>query len=78
MAKGKALMAALSERNEGSATSEPSGTGGPDEAATYIKSALAELAQMARRHRLDTLGFLLDMAQMEAAEIVRRERDARS
>ncbi|MDB5619073.1 hypothetical protein [Tardiphaga sp.] len=48
--------------------------GGSDEAAHYIKSATAELAQMARRHGHDTLSYLLDMAQMEADEIVRRRK----
>jgi hypothetical protein len=41
------------------------------EAARFIAEAVAELATMARRHRLDTLGFLLDMAQLEAEEQVR-------
>lgn len=50
----------------------PSGSGGPEEAALYIKSAIAELAQMARRHHHDMLGYLLDMAQLEAEEILRR------
>jgi hypothetical protein len=50
----------------------PSGNGGPEEAALYIKSAIAELAQMARRHHHDMLGYLLDMAQFEAEEILRR------
>ena len=45
--------------------------GGPDEAALYIKSAIADLSQMARRHGHDMLGYLLDMAQMEADQIVR-------
>ena len=49
-------------------------SGGPDEAALYIKSAIADLAHMARRHGHDMLGYLLDMAQMEADEIVRRRR----
>jgi hypothetical protein len=50
---------------------ESAGDGGPDEAARYLVEAVADLGQIARRHRLDTLGFLLDMAQMEAEEIVR-------
>jgi hypothetical protein len=45
--------------------------GGPGEAAHYLRDAISELAQMARRHRLDMLGYLLDMAQLEADEIVR-------
>ena len=49
-------------------------SGGPDEAALYIKSAIADLSHMARRHGHDMLGYLLDMAQMEADEIVRRRR----
>ncbi|MBN8977643.1 MAG: hypothetical protein J0I08_14290 [Rhizobiales bacterium] len=50
---------------------EPAGDGGPDEAARFIASAVSELAPMARRHRLETLAHLLDMAQMEADELVR-------
>jgi hypothetical protein len=50
---------------------DPPGDGGPEEAARYIKSALADLSQVARRHGHDVLGYLLDMAHMEAEEIVR-------
>jgi hypothetical protein len=50
---------------------EPVGDGGPAEAASFVAEAVAELAVMARRHRLETLGFLLDMAQLEAKEQVR-------
>jgi hypothetical protein len=35
---------------------EPAQSGGPDEAAHYIAEASAELAGMARRHGLKTLG----------------------
>ncbi len=45
--------------------------GGPDEAASHIAEAVKDLAILARRHKHDTLGFLLDMALMEAEEIVR-------
>jgi hypothetical protein len=45
--------------------------GGPDEAAHYLRDAIIELAQMAHRHRLEMLGYLLDMALMEADEMVR-------
>jgi len=48
--------------------------GGPVEAAGFIAEQLADLAQLARRHRLDVLGFLLDMSLMEAKEIVRGKR----
>lgn len=48
------------------------GDGGPGEAARFVGETAAELAQLARRHRFDVLAHLLDMAQMEADEIVRR------
>jgi hypothetical protein len=48
------------------------GDGGPGEAAAFISGAVAELAVLARRHGHDALGFLLDMAQMEAGDIARR------
>ncbi len=35
-------------------------------AAAYIADLAAGLAQIARRHGLDTLGYLLDMAKLEA------------
>jgi hypothetical protein len=50
---------------------ESSGDGGPDEAATLIADAAAELATLARRHKLDMLNFLLRMAQLEAEERLR-------
>jgi hypothetical protein len=50
---------------------EPGGEGGPDEAAAFIAETSADLSQMARRHRLDLLGHLLRMAQLEAEEHLR-------
>ena len=50
---------------------EPTGDGGPDEAARFIAGAVSELALMARVHRLDMLAHVLDMAQMEAEDLVR-------
>ncbi|MBN8961589.1 MAG: hypothetical protein J0H71_10670 [Rhizobiales bacterium] len=50
---------------------EPAGDGGPDEAARFIAGAVSELALMARVHRLNMLAHVLDMAQMEADELVR-------
>lgn len=52
---------------------EPAGDGGPSEAACFIAKAVSELAPMARVHRLDVLAHLLDMAQMEADELVRAD-----
>ncbi|MBN9586852.1 MAG: hypothetical protein BGN84_01570 [Afipia sp. 62-7] len=46
--------------------------GGPIEAASLVAETVADLTQLAKRHNLDTLGYLLDMAQLEADEIVRR------
>ena len=60
-----------SSGNHASRRRGPSGDGGPEEAALYIKSASAELSHMARRHGHDMLGYLLDMALMEADDIVR-------
>jgi hypothetical protein len=50
---------------------EAVGDGGPDEAARFISGAVAELALMARMHRLDMLAHVLEMAQMEAEELGR-------
>ena len=34
--------------------------------AAYVASLVADLATLARRQKLDTLGYLLDMARLEA------------
>lgn len=47
------------------------GDGGALEAAVYVVETTTNLALMARRHQLDMLGYLLDMARMEASEIIR-------
>jgi hypothetical protein len=54
-----------------SPSDEPPGEGGPDEATAFIAESVAELARIARRHRLDLLGYLLELAQMEAEERLR-------
>ena len=64
-------MPASSGRGPGSPADEPPGDGGPEEAAAFIAENLADLARMARRHRLDMLVCLIEMAQMEADERVR-------
>ncbi len=58
-------------RGHDTGADEPAGDGGPDEAARYLATAVADLGLIARRHGLETLGYLLDMAQLEAEEIVR-------
>ena len=50
---------------------EPRGDGGPDEAAAFIAETAAELVRLARGHRLDMLGHLLRMAELEAEEYLR-------
>jgi hypothetical protein len=42
------------------------------QAAAYVAGLTAELATLVRRHRLDTLGYLLDMVRLEAEETVQR------
>jgi hypothetical protein len=54
-----------------SQSGEPAEEGGPDEAAAFIAETSADLSQLARRHRLDLLGHLLRMAQLEAEEHLR-------
>jgi hypothetical protein len=58
-------------KNKRSRTDEPREEGGPDEAATFIAETSADLARLARRHKLDMLSHLLGMAQMEAEEHLR-------
>ena len=40
-------------------------------AASYVAALSADLASIARTHGLDTLGYLLDMARMEAENATR-------
>lgn len=62
---------ALSARGARLPDGGPPGDGGPDEAAHYLAGVIAELSQMAHLHRHEMLAYLLDMALLEAAEIVR-------
>jgi hypothetical protein len=50
------------------------GGGGPEEAAAFIAETSGELSKIARRHGQQTLMHLLDMAQLEAAEWLRKRR----
>jgi hypothetical protein len=43
----------------------------PNQVAAYIAELSASLSSMARRHRLDTLGYILDMARLEAEMLTR-------
>jgi len=42
------------------------------QAAAYVAALTGELASLVRRHRLDTLGYFLDMARLEAEEVVQQ------
>jgi hypothetical protein len=59
-------------------TDDPPEDGGPDEALAYIAENVADLARLARRHDLEMLVRLLEMAQMEAQERIqpRGKRDS--
>jgi hypothetical protein len=61
-----------------SRTDNPPGDGGPDGALAYIAENVADLARLARRHDLELLVRLLEMAQMEAQERIqpRGKRDS--
>ena len=53
--------------------------GDPGQAATYVAGLTGELASLVRRHKLDTLAYLLDMVRLEAEETVqRRTRQSRT
>jgi hypothetical protein len=43
----------------------------PDSAALYIGSLTDELAKIARRNGLDLLGYILEMARLEAEQIAK-------
>jgi hypothetical protein len=40
-------------------------------AADFVATLTTELAELARRHGLDTLGYILEMARMEAESLVK-------
>ncbi|MGH6708626.1 MAG: hypothetical protein ACREEK_06605 [Bradyrhizobium sp.] len=60
-----------SGRDRRSAAGETGEEGGPDEAVAFIAETVAELTKLAARHRLEVLGHLLRMAQLEADERLR-------
>jgi hypothetical protein len=45
----------------------------PEEVAAYIAAMTAEMGRLARKHNLMALGYLLDLARMEAEEQVGAE-----
>jgi hypothetical protein len=65
---GRRRTPASRGRDGGSRTDDPPGEGGPDEAVAFIAETVADLAKVARLHKLDMLVRLLEMTQMEAQE----------
>ena len=65
-ASGKSRNSPTDER-----IAERGEAGGPDEAVAFIAETVAELVKLAERHRLEVLGHLLGMAQLEAEERLR-------
>ncbi len=66
-------MAAREDPNDPPHEDDGPGDGGPGEAARFVSRSAGELAQLSRRHGHEMLGYLLEMAQMEADDIVRRD-----
>ena len=60
-----------SGKNRTSPTDQWGEEGGPDEAVAFIAETVAELVKLAERHRIEVLGHLLGMAQLEAEERLR-------
>ena len=52
-------------------TQSGDGPGDPAEAAAYVAELSADLATLARRHGFDALGYILDMARLEAENATR-------
>lgn len=66
-------MAARDPRSDVLQTNPAALDGGPAEAANFIGEAVAELAQLSRKHRLDMLTHLLEMTQLEAEDCALRQ-----
>ena len=52
---------------------EPHEPGGRTAVASYVATMSADLAVMARRTGLDTLGYLLEMVRLEAESATRQD-----
>jgi hypothetical protein len=68
---GRRRTSAFRDRDEGPPSDDLPGEGGPDEAVAFIAETVADLARVARQHKLDMLVRLLEMTQMEAQERLR-------
>lgn len=56
----------------------PSGPADRRSAAAYVATLSSDLATIARRHGLDTLGFILEMASQEAEQASQGSGNSRS
>jgi hypothetical protein len=65
-------MAASLPRKKSKAAVKSARDGGPKAAAAFIAEQLVDLARLAHRQGLRTLGLLLDMSLMDAKEKARR------
>ena len=50
----------------------PASEEAPDQAAQYIASLTQALAQIARRNGLETVSHILEMARLEADQLIKR------
>ena len=73
-AVAKPDVAGMKQEHLGAAEADAVET--PAEAAAYVAELAGDLASIARRHGLDALGYILDMAKLEA-ETVRRHAGGR-
>lgn len=55
---------------------QPDQTQSPRSAALYIRRMSAELGHLARRHHLEPLAYILEMARLEADQTARELTDA--
>jgi hypothetical protein len=69
--KERLRMAASPRRKKRKPAAKSIRDGGPGEAASFIAEHLVDLARLARRHKLNLLGFVLDMGVMEAEKMAR-------
>ena len=67
---GKKRAGAASRAAAGSRHEEP-GEGGVEEAVAFIAEQVVSLRELAERHKLDVLHYLLGMTQLEANEHLR-------
>jgi hypothetical protein len=68
---GRKRKRAPSRRASPPSPNEPPEEGGPDEAAKFIAESVAGLAELAQRHGLEHLRYLLRVALLESEEHIR-------